>query len=168
MRPILMILLAYALICPVQLSAIPENFGQNQNRYILPSNLDVDLKISNEGKITGLLKPLTGVPENIKIRFLSSENIIVNNKSMTIKKLEKEQSFSINFSKKGSVEDQWIKILVEYLPDFESLSGKVSDKSNYPDQQLRLRLINKVKGFENAGQTFKEAAFYRFQEGNIK
>ena len=166
MKLFFLILLTSTFACPLYLSAMRANESNNQNRYVLPSNIDIDIIKNSEGKITGSIKPLTGVPQDIKIRFLSSENIVVTSKPITLNSLDEVKTFPVDCIIKGTENNQWIKILVEYLPDFDSLLTRVKDVKAYPDQQLRSRLIEKVKGFKQETRKFKAATFYRFKEEN--
>ncbi len=140
----------------------------NQNRYVLPANISIKIVSDNNGELTGIIAPLIGSLKNINVRFITSENVAVQTKPVSLDSLAEEYSFSISHERKTDKNDQWIKMLVEYLPDYDTLMKKVTDNKTHPDSQLRLRLIEKVNSLSRSSKVFTEAAFYRFPEVNNK
>jgi hypothetical protein len=161
-------LLVLVISFPVHVFAAPANYSSNQNRYLLPANISIKIVHTNNGKLTAIITPLTGSLKNVNIRFITSEGVAVHTKPINLKSLTEEYNFSIGFERKDNKNDQWIKMLVEYLPDFDDLMKKVTDNKTYPDPQLRLRLIKKVNSFSRLHKKFTEATFYRFPEVNNK
>lgn len=168
MRLLSVIMLLLIMIVANQAFGAENGCFYSQNRYELPANIGIKIESTNNGKLSGVIKPLTGIPKDINIRFLTSESIVVETAPISLDSLKEEHRFSISCLKKGQTKGQWLKVLVEYLPDFDSLMNKITDSKAYPDPQLRLRLIKKVNSFSRLSKKFTEATFYRFPEVNNK
>jgi hypothetical protein len=166
MKLIFVLLLFIMLLPQVVLS---QDFPRaDQTAYVMPANIDIKLQSTGNGKVTALVLPLTGSPRNLKIRFISSSGIKVENTPLSLPNLSEELKFPVEFSVEKPEKNNWIKLLVEYNPDYSKLMKKITSSKKYPDPELKLNLIKKVKGLSQLHKKFTEAAFYRFNGEKIR
>ncbi len=161
MRIVSMIFIG-ALLSAFNLMAIPA-VNADQTAYVLPANISMKLKPSLDKKLMATITPETGIPSNLKIRFTSSDGIKVITPKFKMERLNKAMSFQVEFEKTQIQEEKsWIKMLVEYEPDFLALLKKSNNKINFPDQDERKRLVDRVKEVMINAKEFTEGTFYRF------
>ena len=148
-------------------SLVQGRLHANQFAYVFPPNISlqiVDQQAEAGGKIrlTAVIESCLGNLENLELFFESSKDMqVLSNtsilKSLAVGSARKVKILAVKTGKSADEIGSWLKMGVRFTPDYQAMKVAVSDKSKYPDDFERQKLLDVVEKNSQAAARYLEA-----------
>lgn len=136
-------------------SLVQGRLHANQFSYVFPPNISlqiIDQQQESGGKIrlTALIESRLGTLENLEVFFESSKDFQVLSNTSLLKKLpanspRKVKVLAVKTGKDADELGSWLKMGVRFTPDYEAIKAATIDKTTYPDDFERQKLVDIVE-----------------------
>ncbi len=170
MRSILMSLILVAVFGSLVIAGeTPNPVGE---RYTLPPNFVLEISPlepmkGGKGIFRALIQARIGSPTGIKVRFLSSEDMKISPEIASgeiligVLKSGEKKEFQLPVSTTGKkVSSSWLRMMVEYLPDFEARVQQAKNLASFPNDLERAALFAEVQESARKGKTRIDSTRY--------
>ncbi|MDD3145656.1 MAG: hypothetical protein PHD82_00020 [Candidatus Riflebacteria bacterium] len=148
-------------------SFIQGRLHANQFSYVFPPNISLQIIDQHEesgGKIrlTALIESRLGTLEDLEVFFESSKDMQILSNTSKLKTLppgapRKVKILAVKTSKIADELGSWLKMGVRFTPDYQAIRTYIADKSIYPDDFERQKLVNIVDKNVGAEARYLEA-----------
>ncbi len=139
----------------------------NQFSYVFPPNISLQIIDQHEesgGKLrlTALIESRLGTLQNLEVFFDSSKDLQILSNTSLLKNLppnspRKVKILAIKTGKEADELGSWLKMGVRFSPDYEAIMSSIKDKTVYPDDFERQKLVDIVEKNAKAEAHYLEA-----------
>ncbi|MBF0546635.1 MAG: hypothetical protein HQM08_19470 [Candidatus Riflebacteria bacterium] len=155
-------------------------FGQNSEfRYLPPPNISmriipVEKNIQKDQiALEGLLESQVGVPTKLRIFFECSEDLKISPASASVEDLKpgKPSKYLLGVKAgngKPGLGGTFVRMGVEYLPDYDALIKAMGNEEEYPDKSERQSVINGLREAKKTGTRKIDAMSLTIDKSQIK
>ncbi len=145
-----------------------------QFSYVFPPNISLQILGQQEDsngklRLTALIESRLGTLENLEVFFESSKDLQILSNASVLKNLPQNSPRRVKILavKTGKATDElgsWLKMGVRFSPDYTAIIASVNDKTTYPDDFERQKLIDIAEKNARAEARYLEAVRHFVKE----